>query len=252
MRFTSSVDPCSWARRTRGVPEEPCGEGRSQSEAWAGSVVWSTTASSSLVRCRGRSARAGGSWSGCLPAGRCHGLCSTAATTRPSCPWTLPRSPWRCWCGCDPIAASTPTRHHGHPAARAGRVATGPSSTAPTRPPGRSRPPPWAVTTSTAPSPPRHGGRAASQTAAPPRPRHPWATADRARGPSCASRSNASPPGPARPRCCGCGGSGLRACSWISTLLGGLCPPVRPGAHHPVLQADLGWTTPRPRPPRPG
>jgi hypothetical protein len=41
-----------------------------------------------------------------------------------------------------PTAASTPTRHHGHPAARAGRVATGPSSTAPTRPPGRSRPPP--------------------------------------------------------------------------------------------------------------
>ena len=36
----------------------------------------------------------------------------------------------------------TPTRHHGHPAARAGRVATGPSSTAPIRPPGRSRPPP--------------------------------------------------------------------------------------------------------------
>ena len=44
--------------------------------------------------------------------------------------------------GCDPTAASTPTRHHGHPAARAGRVATGPSSTAPIRPPGRSRPPP--------------------------------------------------------------------------------------------------------------
>jgi hypothetical protein len=86
-----------------------------------------------------RSAR---SWSGCLPAGRCHGLCLTAATTRPSCPWTLPRSRWRCWCGCDPTAASTPTRHHGHPAARAGRVATGPSSTAPIRPPGRSRPPP--------------------------------------------------------------------------------------------------------------
>jgi hypothetical protein len=69
-------------------------------------------------------------------------LCLTAATTRPSCPWTLPRSRWRCWCGCDPTAASPPTRHHGHPAARAGRVATGPSSTAPIRPPGRSRPPP--------------------------------------------------------------------------------------------------------------
>jgi hypothetical protein len=56
--------------------------------------------------------------------------------------WTWPRSPWRSWCGSGPTAAWTPTRPHGHPAARAGRVATGPSSTVPTRPPGRSRPPP--------------------------------------------------------------------------------------------------------------
>src|ERR687891_478936 len=43
-------------------------------------------------------------------------------------------------------------RHHGPLAARAGRAATAPSSTAPTRPPGRSRPPPWSArTTSTGP-----------------------------------------------------------------------------------------------------
>jgi hypothetical protein len=121
------------------------------------------------------------SWSGCLPAGPCRGLCSTAATTRPSLPWTLPRSPWWCWCGCDPTVAATPTHHHAHPAPAAGRAATGPGSPAPTRPPGRSRPPPLAVrTTRTAPS--RQGvDWAASQAAAPPRPRHPWATADRAR-----------------------------------------------------------------------
>ena len=64
----------------------------------------------------------------------------------------LAEARWRCWCGCGPTAASTPTRHHAHLAARAGRAATAPSSTAPTRPPGRPRPPPWSArTTSTAP-----------------------------------------------------------------------------------------------------
>jgi DDE superfamily endonuclease len=69
-------------------------------------------------------------------------LCSTAATTPPSWPSTWPRRRWRCWCGCGRTAASTPTRHHGLLAARAGRAATGPSSPAPTRPPGRPRPQP--------------------------------------------------------------------------------------------------------------
>jgi len=41
---------------------------------------------------------------------------------------------------------------HAHPAPPAGRAAMAPSSTAPTRPPGRPRPPPWsAPTPSTAP-----------------------------------------------------------------------------------------------------
>jgi hypothetical protein len=110
-----------------------------------GCTRWTTPTSRPLVR----SVRCLG---GCPPAGRCHGLCSTPATTRPSSPWTLPRSPQRCWCGCARAAVSTPTRHHGPLAARAGRVATAPSSTSPTRPPGPPRPPRWSVrTTSTAP-----------------------------------------------------------------------------------------------------
>jgi hypothetical protein len=48
---------------------------------------------------------------GCPPVNQCRGLCSTAATTPPSSLWTSLRSPWRCWCGCDRTAASTPTRH---------------------------------------------------------------------------------------------------------------------------------------------
>jgi hypothetical protein len=110
-----------------------------------GCTRWTTPTSRPLVR----SVRC---LPGCPPAGRCHGLCSTAATTRPSSPWSLPRSPRPCWCGCAPAAVSTPTRHHGPLAAQAGRVATAPSSTSPTRPPGPPRPPLWSVrTTSTAP-----------------------------------------------------------------------------------------------------
>jgi hypothetical protein len=78
---------------------------------------------------------------GCPPVDRCRGLCSTAATTPPSSLWTSLRSPWRCWCGCGRTAASTPTRHHGHPAPPADRAAMAPSSPSPTRPPGRPRPP---------------------------------------------------------------------------------------------------------------
>jgi hypothetical protein len=49
--------------------------------------------------------------SGCLPVDRCRGLCSMAAATPPSSPWTSPRRPPRCWCGCGRTAAFTPTRH---------------------------------------------------------------------------------------------------------------------------------------------
>jgi DDE superfamily endonuclease len=64
----------------------------------------------------------------------------------------LAEAPWRCWCGCAPTAASMPTRRHAYPARAAGRAATAPSSPSPTRPPGRSRPPPWSARTiSTAP-----------------------------------------------------------------------------------------------------
>jgi hypothetical protein len=50
--------------------------------------------------------------------------------------------PSSCWCGYDPTAAWTPTRHHAHPVPPAGRAATAPSSTSLTRLPGRPRPPP--------------------------------------------------------------------------------------------------------------
>jgi DDE superfamily endonuclease len=56
------------------------------------------------------------------------------------------------WCGCARAAAFTPIRHPYQPARRAGRAAMAPSSTSPTRPPGRSRPPAWSpATSSTAP-----------------------------------------------------------------------------------------------------
>jgi hypothetical protein len=130
-----------------------------------------------------------------------------------------------------------PTRHHGHPAARAGRVATGPSSTAPTRPPGRSRPPPWAVrTTSTAPSPSRRGRDCIPNSSAT------LATAPvghgrSCAGPSCASRSNASRPRHVRRRCCGCGGPALAAV--ISIWPGG------------PMSAGSTWSTPSGSPSRP-
>jgi len=86
-------------------------------------------------------ARSGRCWPGCPPARPCRCSCLTAATTPPSSPSTSLRSPWRCWCGCALTAASTPTRHHGHPAPPADRAATAPSSPSATRPPGRPRPP---------------------------------------------------------------------------------------------------------------
>ena len=67
----------------------------------------------------------------------------TPATTRPSSPWTSPMLRQPCWCGCGRTAASTPTRRQrrAHPRA-VGHAAMVPSSPLPTRPPGRSRPPP--------------------------------------------------------------------------------------------------------------
>jgi hypothetical protein len=55
--------------------------------------------------------------------------------------------------------------------------------------------------------------------------------------PSCASRSSASPPGPARPRCCGCGGPAPAAAISIG-----------PGA--PTF-AGSTWSTPSASPSRP-
>jgi hypothetical protein len=130
-----------------------------------------------------------------------------------------PSTLWRCWCGCAVAAAATPTHHRGHPAARAGRVATAPSSTAPMRPLGRTRPPPWSArTTSTAPSPWRPGAACIPSSTAIP------ATAAAGRGRSCAARSsasksNASLPGPAHRRCCG--GGGPAPATWTWTWLGG-------------------------------
>jgi DDE superfamily endonuclease len=95
---------------------------------------------------------------------------------------------------------------HGRLAARADRAATAPSSSWPTRPPGRHRPPPWAArTTSTAPSPSRPGAGCIPSSSAIP------ATAAEDPGRSCAapssaSKSNGSRPAPAHRRCCGCGG----------------------------------------------
>ena len=68
-------------------------------------------------------------------------------------PSTSPTLPPRCWCGCAPIAASTPTHHPNRaPRKAAGHAAMAPSSPSPTPAPGRSRPPPWSArTTSTAP-----------------------------------------------------------------------------------------------------
>jgi hypothetical protein len=96
-----------------------------------------------------RSARCWGGWA---TAGRCRWWCSMLATTLPSSPWTWPSSVWRCWCGCAPTVASTPTRRPRHRVRPAGRGAMVPSSTVPTPPPGRSRPPPSTPSmTSTAP-----------------------------------------------------------------------------------------------------
>jgi hypothetical protein len=178
------------------------------------------------------------------PSRRC--WCSTAATTLPSSPWTWPRSGWRCWCGWALTAASMPTHHHACLASRVGRAATGPSSTAPPRPPGRpDRHPDLSG------RPVRHRdrhrvGRAASQTATPPG-HAPEDATDRA-------RHHPPRPGPAGPRQDGP--------TEGAVAVVGRPRRARPGPglagyvrrfdlEHTVRFAKqtLGWTTPRPRHP---
>jgi len=127
-------------------------------------------------------ARSVRSWHAYPPAASHRCSSSMAAMTPPSSPSTWLTCPSRCWCGCAPTAASTPTQHQRRARPRAvGRAATAPSSTAPTRPPGRPRPPPWpARTTSTAPSPSTPGAACIPSSSAT-RPWQPRAPADRAR-----------------------------------------------------------------------
>jgi hypothetical protein len=91
---------------------------------------------------------------------------------------------------------------------------------------------------------------AASQTAPPPWPRQPRTPPDRA-------RHHPARPGPAHPArtrppkvlwlwWAGPGTLDLDL-TWRA-----LCPPVRPGAHHPVLYANPGLDHPTAAPPRPG
>jgi hypothetical protein len=130
----------------------------------SGSSSWASTATPGPPRSTRRGctpwttptrpppARSAHCWTACPRVAQRRCSCSTAATTPPSCPSTSPTLPQRCWCGCDLTAASTPTRHPADPVPPGGRAAMGPSSTAPTRPPGRLRPPPLPATTiSTAP-----------------------------------------------------------------------------------------------------
>jgi hypothetical protein len=170
-----------------------------------------------------------------------------AATTPPSSPSTWSTLPPRCWCGCAPTAASTPTRHaacweHG-PAApprrqvqlrRPGHLA------GPDRYPGSRRRPVRCRD--------RQGvGGAASQAAAPPRPWQPRTAADRARHhPPRAGQARARQDPPAegavavvgRPRPARSGPA------WRAYVR-------RFDLEHTVrfCTQTLGWTTPRPRHP---
>ena len=194
--------------------------------------------------------------------GRCSGACRPTARSRCSCstPATIPRSwpaswaTWmasgsRCWCGCGAGAASMPIPTSSR--APGDRAGMGGSSPAPTRAT-------WWAPTSGAPRgacPVRGGagarlGRCAREDAEPSepgqsasqahRPRHPGAGRGRA-----AAAPDAHPqaalavvarPGHARP----------------GRALAGVRPPLRSGAHLPLLQADAQLDhAPRP-PPRAG
>ena len=135
----------------------------------------------------------------------------------------------RCFYADPPPAARSPRA--------AGRAATAPSSPAPTRRPGRPRPPTLATADD------QYGtvtvarlGRPASQAAAPPRPRHRRAAADRARH-RRPGRGRARP-GPHPPAEGALAVVGRPRRAGPGSALAGLRPPLRPGAHLPLLQAD--------------
>ena len=163
---------------------------------------------------------------------------------------TWPTCPSRCWCGCAPTAASTPTQHQRRARPRAvGRVATAPSSTAPTRPPGRPRPPPWpARTTSTAPSPSTPGAACIPSSSATP--------AMAAAGPGRSCAAHPPRPGPAGPRphpptqgAVAVVGRPRRG--GPQSGVAGLGSPVRHRAHRPLRQADPRLDHPTAPPSRP-
>jgi hypothetical protein len=78
--------------------------------------------------------------------------------------------------------------------------------------------------------------RAASQAAAPPWPRHPPAATDRARHDH--PRPSRAGPGPHAPAEGAVAVVGRPGRARPGSGLAGLCPPVRPGTHRPVRQAD--------------
>ena len=195
-------------------------------------------------------ARSVRSWHAYPPAASHRCSSSMAAMTPPSSPSTWLTCPSRCWCGCAPTAASTPTQHQRRARPRAvGRAATAPSSTAPTRPPGRPRPPPWpARTTSTAPSPSTPGAACIPSSSATP--------AMAAAGPGRSCAAHPPRPGPAGPRphpptqgAVAVVGRPRRG--GPQSGVAGLGSPVRHRAHRPLRQADPRLDHPTAPPSRP-
>jgi hypothetical protein len=145
--------------------------------------------------------------------------------------------PPRSWCGCVRGAVSTPTRHHVlRPARAAGHAVMAPSTTPATQAPGRRRAAGTSKTTASMvactyrPGP----GCIPSNNCTPPE--EPSSRARSCAAPWSASRSSACRPTPAHPRCCGCGGKVRHPGS--RDAVARLRAPLRPGAHHPLRQAD--------------
>ena len=213
----------------------------------AGCIPW-TTPTSTAAAPDPRAA-----WRGCPLAGRCHGLCSTPATTPRSCRLGPGRGArGGAGAAARPTAASTPTRHHARPA-HGGRPRRHGAKFA------FADPATWPAPTATLHCqrrPVRHRDRAglggaASQAAAATPATAPAGPGRSCAAPSSASRSSASPPGPARRRCCGCGGPAPASLD-LDLAVAGLHPPVRPGAHRPLRQADPRLDHPTAAPSRPG
>ena len=220
-------------------------------DSWTAPVDAPPAAPVGRHRPAGRSCRSARSWRGCPPAGRCHVCVRRRLRLGPAHP-----GPGRRPGGGAGAAAIRPLLLRrpattAHPAARAGRAATAPSSPSPTRPPGRPRPPPWrcqddqygTVTvqawTGLHPKQQRHPGHGTRG----PRPivRGTILRVQVERVPARTRPPKVlwlwwAGPGELRP------GPGLA----------GLCPPVRPGTHHPVLQADPRLDDPTAAPSRPG